>query len=91
LHEQISKQKTGQTQSRNVGQNCQAFRKAYRKQSLPCKRKKGTGMNEPIEPKPVEDFRFTFDPSIDNYRMPYKDNLTNLVMSLADEAGYFDE
>lgn len=42
-------------------------------------------MNEQTQEHPPEDFEFTRDPSIDNYRMPYKDNLTDLVMSLYQE------
>ena len=36
-------------------------------------------MNE--ERKPEPDFEFYFDPSIDLYRMDYKQNLADLVMN----------
>jgi hypothetical protein len=45
-------------------------------------------MNDDDAPA-VDDFRFSDDPSIDNYKMPYKQNLVDLVMNLYRE--YEDE
>lgn len=44
-------------------------------------------MNDERESQP--EFEFSDDPSIDNYKMPYKQNLVDLVMSLQQE--YEDE